>query len=622
MELLYLTFTLFLLGIFTTFNKRTSYSFATLASVSTFALSVFGIIGNTFSKDYFSLLGINMGFSMDHTTAIFLFIASLSWFSISLYSVDYGRWYSKRMSAFLNIAMLGMLLALVAKDGLTFLIGWELATVFSYLLIVEHRNSFKEAFDFLAFGEISTISLIIAFAYLYFTDHTLSLTTHAGNFFLLMTTLAFITKMGIFPLHTWLIGAHSKSPSNVSAYLSAPLTLMGIYGLVRVLSMCGHPSWWGISAMVVGGVTAFWGALQAVAAKKLKILPAYSTVENNGIILTLLGFSVTAYFMGIGVLGEFSMLAALIFTFAHVVAKTLLFLSVGHAKVALNEDDIDDVRGVWRTVGKVPALSILFATLSFSVFPPLIGYVSEWMMLETLFQSYKFSTMSARLVAAFSGIFIALAMGMVAFSMVKLAGYTALGGNPNKRAVKIPHWSMNASEIFLSFVILISGLFSPLLVEFLGYKDFLFGLLGVPKPFLIVSSHPIFGVVSPTFLAVVVGVLGIFPLIFYLLNAKKVKRVEAWNGGITLKDGEYFTVPAYSFTLEYILGKVYARKEYKSENERYVTVRDVVYSLYDGLKKATDAVSRALSKFLMNGHVYSYVAYIAVVFVLIFFVVR
>ncbi len=622
MNLFYLTLAFFVIGMIATFNRRLSYAFSVMASMSAFVLSIFGMYGLTFTKYYFTFLNVKMGFSLDHTTALFLFIASISWFAISLYSIDYGQAYSKRMPIFLNVAIFGMFLALTADDGLTFLMGWELATVFSYLLITEHENSFKEAFDFLAFGEISVLSLVIAFGYLYFKMHTFSLNVHADGFFLFMATLAFVTKMGIFPLHTWLIGAHSKSPSNVSAYLSAPLTLMGIYGLARVLHMCGHPLWWGILAMSLGGVTAFWGALQAVAAKKLKILPAYSTVENNGIILTLLGFSVTASSMGIDVLGKFAMLTALIFAFAHVVTKTLLFLSVGHAKLALGEETIDDVRGVWKSVGKIPAFSMVMAALSFSVFPPLIGYVGEWMMLETLFQSYKFPTMSARLVAAFSGIFIALAMGMVAFSMVKLAGYTALGYEHGKKSKKISHGSMDAAEVILSFVILIAGILSPLLVKFFGYENFLFGLLGVPKPFLIVSSHPIFGVVSPTFLAIVVSVLGVFPFAFYLAKRKKVKRVEAWNGGLVLRENEYFTVPAYSFTLEYILRKVYAGKEVKQGNERYVIVRDVIYSVYDGIKKAVTSISYALSRSLMNGHVYSYVSYIAVIFVLIFFVVR
>ncbi|WP_051962644.1 proton-conducting transporter membrane subunit [Mesoaciditoga lauensis] len=623
MNFMYFTFLFFAFGALITFWKKTSYLMATCASVLAFITSIVGLNAPFSSGIYKIFDGFELSIGIDHTSAIFLLIASISWFAITLYSIDYGVNYSKKMPIFLNTAFLGMFMVLIAKDAITFIIGWEIATIFSYLLIMEHKHSFKEAFEFLAFGEVSTITLLIAFASLYFKNHSFSLVgVHGTWIFLLMATIAFMTKMGIFPLHTWLIGAHSKAPSNVSAFLSAPLTLMGVYGLTRALSISGRPEWWGIMAMVFGGTSAFWGALQAVAAKGLKILPAYSTVENDGTILATLGLSITAFAFHINVLGEFAMLTTLILTFSHVITKTLLFLAVGHAKEALNEESIDNVRGVWKAVGKIPAFSIVISALSFSVFPPLIGYVAEWMTLETLFQSYKIPSMTARITAAFIGILLALAMGMAAFSMVKLAGYTALGYDHGKRAKKIPHFNMNLAEIILVFVIAVAGFLSPLVVRFFGYKEFLSGLLGVPKPYLILSSHPIFGVVSPTFLAVVLGVLGVFPLIFYLAKGKKVKRVDAWNGGEVLREVEYFSAPAYSFTLEYILRKVYATKEVKEKNKRYVRVKDVVQDMYTGILVGARATSLALSRTLMNGHVYSYILYILAVFVLIFFMVR
>ena len=620
---MYFTFLFFVFGALITFWKKTSYLMATFASLFAFITSIVGLNAPFSSEMYKIFDGFELSVGIDHTSAIFLLIASISWFAIALYSIDYGVNYSKKMPIFLNAAFFGMFMVLTAKDAITFMIGWEIATIFSYLLIMEHKHSFKEAFEFLAFGEVSTISLIIAFASLYFKNHSLSFVgTHGTWLFLLMATIAFMTKMGIFPLHTWLIGAHSRAPSNVSAFLSAPLTLMGVYGLVRALSISGQPEWWGIMAMIFGGISAFWGALQAVAAKGLKILPAYSTIENDGTILATLGLSITAFAFHINVLGEFAMLTTLIVTFSHVITKTLLFLAVGHAKEALNEESIDDVRGVWKAVGKIPAFSMVISALSFSVFPPLIGYVAEWMTLETLFQSYKIPSMTARITAAFIGILLALAMGMAAFSMIKLAGYTALGYDHEKRAKKIPHFNMNLAEIILISVIAGAGFLSPLVVKLFGYKKFLFGLLGVPKPFLIVSSHPIFGVVSPTFLAIVACVLGIFPAIFYLLKKKRVRRVDAWNGAIALKEGEYFSAPAYSFTLEYILRKVYATKEIKNRNKRYVSVKDVIYNMYYGLNRAVKSISNVLSTTLMNGHIYSYVLYTMIVFIFVFFISR
>jgi len=620
---IYFSFIFFALGVLTTFYRKVSYIMATIGSAFPFLAAVAGM-HTSFTSNVFVLFnGFNLSVGVDHTSAIFLLIASISWFTISLYSIDYGMNYSKKMPVFFNAALFGMFLVLIARDALTFISGWEIATVFSYLLIMEHKHSFKEAFEFLAFGEISTVSLLVAFASLYLENHSLAIVGSHGNWiFLLMATIAFMAKMGIYPLHTWLIGAHSRAPSNVSAFLSAPLTLMGVYGLVRVLSIAGQPEWWGVLAMIFGGFSAFWGALQAAAAKGLKILPAYSTVENNGMILATLGLSVVAYSANLAVLSSFAMITTLILLFAHNTTKSLLFMAVGHAKEALGEDTIDNVRGVWTAVGKIPAISILISGLSFSAFPPLIGFLGEWMTLEALFQSYKFPSILDRLSAVFAGILIALAMGLAAFSMVKLTGYTALGYDHGKKARTIPSFTMRLSEIILSLIVVLTGFFSPYMLKYFGYGTFLSGLFGVPKPFLIVSSHPVFGVVSPTFLTIVIGTLFLFPLAFYLQKLRKVKRVSAWNGGIALKEKEYFTAPAYSFTLEYIMRKVYSMKEIKVGNKRYVSVKDVTTLFYSGLKRATEIVAKFLSLTLMNGHIYSYVLYTMIMFILLFFLIK
>ncbi len=640
MTYIYISMIFFALGAIFTFYKKLSYylatagaAFAFIASIIyltvsggskfTFAASMPGM-KTGFSSNTFNLMGnISLQLGLDHISSLFLMIASISWIAIALYSVDYGEKYSKKMPLSVNAIFFGMLLVITAKDAISFMLGWEVATIFLYISIVEHKKSFKEAFEFLAFGEISTISLIVAFAIMFAKNSTfLFINSNLGGLFLFMASIGFAAKMDIYPFHTWMTKTYPKSPSNIAAILSGPLTLMSTYGLVRILFISNQVEWWGVAAIILGGFSAFWGGLQAAAAKKIKLLPAYSTIENNGMILSAIGLSVVASISNIQVLSEFAMLTAIILIFAHTVSKTLLFMSVGHAKKALNEDSIDNVRGIWSAVGKIPAISMVTSGLSFSAFPPLIGFLGEWMVLEALFQSYKFGSILDRLSAAFSGILIALAMGLAAFSMVKLMGYTALGYDHEKKAEKIHCVNMNIAEIGLTSIIILSGLLSPLLIRYIGYGDFLFGLLGVPKPFLVVSSKPIFGVVSPTFLSVVIGVLLTFPLTFYLSKKSKVRRVNAWNGGKVLEENEYYTVPAYSFTLEYILRKVYSTKEVKKGKERFVLVKDITGLLYSGIIKATVSISKSVSLTLMNGKVSYYILYTIIIFALIFFIAR
>lgn len=618
----HISFAFYILGILFAFKRETSYALSTIGSL--FA-AVTGLVGTFYPftlGSIYLLPKIYMSMGVDHTSGIFITIAGISWVAISIYSIDYGKLYPKDMGLWLNLSMIGMMVIMMSGDGLTFMTGWEIMTVSSFLLILKHKGSLKEAFEFLAFGELSTVSLMIAFASIFLKNGNFTLFQNCSTtLFLIASTLAFIVKMGIFPFHTWLIGAHAKAPSNVSALLSAPLTLMGVYGIARVLSLSGYSAWWGVVVLSIGAVSASWGAMQAAAERSLKKLPAYSTVENNGIILTAIGLSAMA---GAGatepmmILSRFAFLAALFVTFSHTMAKTLLFMSVGHAKEALQEEDIDNVRGIWSNVGSMPAAGILTSGLSFSAFPPTIGFVGEWMILEALFQSYKFSGNAERLLAAFAGILIALAIGLASFSMIKLIGYTALGPDHGKKAHQFSSARIKAAEIFLIALLLLAGIFSPYIIKLLGYSNFLGGLLAVPDPLLIVSSNPIFGVVSPTMFVVVVGFLFIVPYLLYHRTGKSSRKVQAWNGGLTLTEDEYFTVPAYSFILEFVLRKLYLTKEVRTGFTAEVTNKDAAEYLYEYLNKFARKLSYFVGRTVMNGRISLYILYIVIVFVLAF----
>ncbi|NOY07399.1 MAG: NADH/ubiquinone/plastoquinone (complex I) [Spirochaetes bacterium] len=619
---LYLSFTFLILGIVLSFNRILGYSAIILGSVFSF---ITGIVCRGIFTIFTIAPGVTIGFSVDKTSAMFLIIASTAWIFTALYSIDYGRLYAKSMTLWFNISVFGMFIILTAADSITFIIGWEIMTVSAYLLVLEHRDSFKEAFKFLAFGEVSVIALILGFSFSFFINND---TGFAGlNKFspiaLGLLTFGFIVKMGIVPFHTWLIDAHSKAPANASALLSAPLTVMGIYGIERVLT--GNPhveylQWWGVAAMILGSLSAFWGALHAASSERLKTLPAYSTVENNGMILTAIGFGVIAAAEGKHILFQFAFATALVLIIAHTISKSLLFISVGHAKEALGSENINDVRGIWSSVGITPAAGILVSGLSFSAFPPFIGFVGEWMFLELIFQSFKFANTLSRLTATFAGIFSALAIGLAAFSMIKLAGYTALGFDHGKKSKKIHSVTMKITELSLLIIVIGSGIFVTFILRYFGYTNFTSGLLAVFKPMLLISGNPPFGVISPAFFMIIILVLLLFPLLVYFSRHRNTRRVNSWNGGIPLTEDEYFTSSAYSGILKIILNKFYGTKETKGREKKIVIVDKVRY-FYSWLNKFVLGTGYLLSKVLMNGKVYAYVSYIIVMFVLVFLIV-
>ena len=611
-----------------------SYAMASLASAVALAAGISSLAGHTAPLSIHFAGSLWVSFELDQMSALFLSISSLSALVLSLFAMGYGRLYGPRSAAAFSFGFACTLLVFAAQDTLTFLAGWELVTLFSYLLMtddVRYRSSgtlepraplVSAGFRFLIFGEISTMLLLVGFASFYVQYRTLSFAAvrSAAPVFLILTTLGAAIKMDAIPFHVWMPGVYEKTADHTSAFLSVPVTLMGVYALERFVSMSAPSRLWLMVLVLFGSLTAFWGALQAAAARRLKSLPAYSTVENNGMIMTVVAAAALAGASGtksLTYLSTFAGSAAAVLALGHALAKSLLFMSIGHAKESLGVKTIDETRGVWRGVGRVPGVGILAAGLSLSAFPPLLGYTGEWMVLETVFQSSRFQFAGERLFLAVAGFLIALAIGLAVFAMVKLIGYTALGYHNERVSATLSERPMIIAQVITILLLPLLGIGLPALIPLFGYPGLFGGLLGVPSPLLLESGAPFFGVVSPTMFTAVMIVLGAVPVLLWWLRKTRVRAVEPWHGGMSLSEKEYFTEPAFSQILLRMLRRFYDTKEISTPGSRQLSIRDRFARPLRSVAAIIQRLGGLMSRTIMNGHPYYYVGYILVAFVII-----
>jgi len=606
----------FLIGIISFFNNKLSCIFAVLGSV--FSIAV-GILGFERSLNILNLAlfpDISLKLGVDKISSIFLIIAFLCFGIIAFYSIDFNKLFSKRMALLLNISMLAMLFILTSQDAISFLISFECMSIAIFFSILERKNTYKEAFSFLAFSEASSIAIFIAFGALWAQTENFIISNAVGNIvFMGFAYLAFIIKMDIVPFHVWISSTYSKSPSNVATILSVPVTLIGTYGIFRIFALNPNLQIFAIISIILGSVSALWGALQAARSRSLKKLPAYSTIENNSLILASIGMAyLTANAQNLQFLSQFAMLTALFIIISHSFSKTTLFLSIGHAKEAFSEELIDNVGGVFKYVSKITGLGIVISGLSLSAFPPLIGFVSDWMLLETFFQSYKIEDLSLKLIVTFSAILITLAIGLSSFGMKKLIGFSALGIK-TKEIINIESLTMKISEAILIFLVITLGFISPLIIIALGYNTFLDGLLAVPNPLLIVSSRPIFGVLSPTLFGIIIF---IFFIALWKLKSKEkdVKRVKPWVGGLEVLPAESFKIGAYSFIVESLLKPLSQTREIRENDIAYIYSADIIENFYSFITKLSNKISALLSKTIMNSNIHWYITYIISAFII------
>jgi formate hydrogenlyase subunit 3/multisubunit Na+/H+ antiporter MnhD subunit len=284
-----------------------------------------------------------------------------------------------------NVLLASMLLVVLARNGMFFLVAWELMSVSSFFLVMfdDQEESVRRAgWTYLVATHIGTAFLLAMFVLLGRSSGTLDLNQcHvdpklAGVIFVL-AVVGFGTKAGFVPLHVWLPEAHPAAPSHVSAVMSGLMIKTGIYGLVRTLTYLGPPeAWWGWTLVGVGVVSGILGVLFALAQHDLKRLLAYHSVENIGIIAVGLGLGLLGISYGSPAMAALGFAGGLLHVINHAVFKGLLFLGAGAVLQTTGTREIDQLGGLLKRM-PTTGLTFLVGAVAICGLPPLNGFVSE-----------------------------------------------------------------------------------------------------------------------------------------------------------------------------------------------------------------------------------------------------
>ncbi|MFJ9539209.1 proton-conducting transporter membrane subunit [Streptomyces sp. NPDC101225] len=381
--------------------------------------------------------------AMDGLAGLFTAVAGAVVVAVAVYGIGYAAGHgehglgSRTAQTVLPLFALTLVLVPVAASVSTFLMLWELMALASLLLVLtEHRERARVRQAGVWYAVMTHLGLVLllaalalfaaqaggeSFAALRAGAHGISPAVRGLVF--VLAGLAFTSKAGALPLHAWLPRAHPEAPSPVSALMSAAMVNLGVYGLIRTgLDLLGGgPAWWWLALLAVGGISAVYGILQAAMASDLKRLLAYSTSENMG--LALIGVGACGLFSAYGErpLAALALAAALLHVVNHAAFKALLFCAAGSVWRATGLRDLDRLGGLRARMPYTAGLFAL-AALGAVALPPGNGFVSEWLLLQSLIHGLQVPGVAVAIALPLSVALIALSAGIAAAAFVKALG--------------------------------------------------------------------------------------------------------------------------------------------------------------------------------------------------------
>jgi multicomponent Na+:H+ antiporter subunit D len=412
---------------------------------------------------------VGISLRVDSLSISFVFLTLFSWWMILIYMFDRKK--QDYNLLFFLIFLQGVFLGIIQTNDLfNMFVFVELTTIIVTILIAYKKTgkAFRSALYYLLLNTSGVLAFLIGIILIYNIFGTINIQIITENMVFYKDTMvvsyAFAlmlagisVKAALFPVFTWLPKAHGSAQSAISALLSGLVVKGGLYLFIRINQMFSAVSFnIALFFFVTGAITAILGILFAISQKDLKQMLAYSTISQVGLIIIGLSSSDQQVFFG-GVYHIFN----------HALFKILLFLSVGIIIKVFSTKNIDQIRGMARTMPFI-SIAMIIGMLAITGAPLLNGFISKSIIL------YGFSGTSIQYWTLF------IANIGTATLFMKMA---IIFIGPKQVSYKMPHASYDVALALLALAcVLLGNFYIPIAdgffgVDFSSIKAFSLGAL-------------------------------------------------------------------------------------------------------------------------------------------------
>ncbi len=338
------------------------------------------------SVEWIPALGLELTFRLDTLAWLMTLVVGGVGALVLVYCAAYFSVSAQGLGRFggVFVAFAGAMLGLVTSDDMILMfIFWELTTVTSYLLIGHYsdrkasRRAAMQAIVITTAGGLAMLVGVVLLGEAAGTYRLSEVVAHPPGGAAATAAIACLlagaaTKSALLPFHFWLPAAMA-APTPVSAYLhAAAMVKAGVYLVARFAPAFSQHELWRWIIVVLGCGTLLLGGYRALRQHDLKLVLAFGTVSQLGLITLLVGLGTRA-----------TALAGLAMLGAHAMFKATLFLVVGVIDAATGTRDLRRLSGVGREL-KLTALAGALGTASMIGLPPFAGYVAKEAGLEAI----------------------------------------------------------------------------------------------------------------------------------------------------------------------------------------------------------------------------------------------
>jgi NADH-quinone oxidoreductase subunit L len=349
-------------------------------------------------------LTMEVGFLVDHLTAMMMVVVTFVSLMVHLYSIGYMQEDEgyQRFFAYISLFTFAMLMLVMSNNFMQLFFGWEAVGLVSYLLIgfwyTKPSAVFANLKAFLVnrvgdFGFVLGIAAVLRYTgsldYATVFAHadqfagglihvSSGITWSAITFTCICLFIGAMGKSAQVPLHVWLPDS-MEGPTPISALIhAATMVTAGIFMVARMSPLFERSETALSFVLIIGATTAFFMGLVGIVNNDIKRVVAYSTLSQLGYMTV--GLGVSAYSAGI-----FHLMT-------HAFFKALLFLAAGSVIMAMHHEQDMRKMGGLRKYLPTTYWTCLVGSLALIGFPGTSGFFSKDSLIEAVSLSHRYGS--------------------------------------------------------------------------------------------------------------------------------------------------------------------------------------------------------------------------------------